>query len=358
MAYFVILPAMFNTGWAAVQIATMALVVSVTLSQGRRDTLVSLRNGFTYIANLLALVVAIIFILTIDNQIWTFRLLAWTLTIIGFPLSIYFIISIPEVRLAKEAISCDKDYRKVLGKTSKPLSDDKAEPKEDDNEEEEENEDAKTWNQWLTSGVFYVHAVVYTFSRMAVNVTMTLTPFYLIHVLDFSNDPKKPVAPQIATVPLCSYACSMIFTLFIYSRMINAFGNRLYPLAIGTSITILSSIPFIFMRPSFSWLVYIAASFQGVGLAIMLNIATSLISDVIGNDDKSSAFVYGTYSLFDKFVNGALLVIIGNTVIEDKDWLIWLSSLLPIISAVFTFTFAWIGKVYYADKMRGVSVQK
>ena len=92
MAYYVILPALFNVGWAAVQIATMAVVVTITLSQGRRDRLVSLRNGFTYIANLFALVVAIIFIVTIPDQIWTFRLLAWTLTIIGFPLSLYFII--------------------------------------------------------------------------------------------------------------------------------------------------------------------------------------------------------------------------------------------------------------------------
>ena len=75
------------------------------------------------------------------------------------------------------------------------------------------------------------------------------------------------------------------------------FGNRLYPLLIGVIITIVASVPYFFMRSSFSWLVYIAASFQGIGLAIMLNIATSLISDVIGDDDTSSAFVYGTYSL-------------------------------------------------------------
>lgn len=340
----------------------MAVVVSITLSQGRRDKLVSLRNGFTYISNLFALVVAIIFILTIDDQIWTFRLLAWTLTLIGFPCSLYFIICIPEVRLADQAIIYDKEYREIHGKPTKQLSDtiddaDVAEIKEGENDDEE-SEGSKTWKDWLVSGAFYVHAVVYTFARMAVNVTMTLTPFYLIHVLNFKFEENEPAPPQIATVPLCSYACSMIFSLVFYRSMVNAFGNRLYPLAIGTLITIFSSITFLFMRPSFSWLVYIAASFQGVGLAIMLNIATSLISDVIGNDDKSSAFVYGTYSLFDKFVNGALLVIIGNTVIEDKAWLIYLSSMLPITAALLTFIFAWIGKVFYADKMRGVSVQK
>ena len=33
----------------------------------------------------------------------------------------------------------------------------------------------------------------------------------------------------------------------------------------------------------------------------MLNTGTSLISDVLGKDNKSAAFVYGVYSLFDKF---------------------------------------------------------
>lgn len=112
------------------------------------------------------------------------------------------------------------------------------------------------------------------------------------------------------------------------------------------------------MKPSFSWLVYIAASFQGIGLSIMLNISTSLISDVIGDDDNSSAFVYGSYSLCDKFFSGAILVFIGNTVLEDGDWLPYLSSLLPISASIATYILAYLGQKLYADKLRGVSIQK
>lgn len=42
----------------------------------------------------------------------------------------------------------------------------------------------------------------------------------------------------------------------------------------------------------------------------MLNISTSLISDVIGKDEQSAAFVYGAYSFFDKFANGILLFLV------------------------------------------------
>lgn len=40
---------------------------------------------------------------------------------------------------------------------------------------------------------------------------------------------------------------------------------------------------------------------------MMLNTGTACISDVIGQDNTSAAFVYGCYSLADKFANGILL---------------------------------------------------
>jgi hypothetical protein len=49
----------------------------------------------------------------------------------------------------------------------------------------------------------------------------------------------------------------------------------------------------------------------------MLNTATSLISDVIGNDSENSAFVYGSYSLFDKFANGGILLWMIGAFSED-----------------------------------------
>ena len=44
----------------------------------------------------------------------------------------------------------------------------------------------------------------------------------------------------------------------------------------------------------------------------MLNTATSLISDVIGKDAESSAFVYGAYSFFDKVTNGVLIFLVTS----------------------------------------------
>jgi len=78
---------------------------------------------------------------------------------------------------------------------------------------------------------------------------------------------------------------------------------------IGALFTTISSLPLLgFQAQNFSrWLVYPAACLQGIGIALMLNTATSMISDVIGRNAESAAFVYGAYSFVDKTANGLFL---------------------------------------------------
>lgn len=209
--------------------------------------------------------------MSIDDQLVAFRTLAYVLTVIGVCLSLLYIFGIPEVKLTNASIK----YKEFLN--LKDLQDDRG----DFALETPRN---TTWKHWLTNGAFYIHAFVYMMARMTVNVTMTLTPFYLIHVLNFKYIEGEPLRPEIATVPLASYTTSMLFSLFGYAALVRRFGNRTTPLLIGSVVTCMASVPFLFMCSEISWLVYIAASFQGVGLSIMLNIATSLISDVIGHD--------------------------------------------------------------------------
>jgi hypothetical protein len=42
-----------------------------------------------------------------------------------------------------------------------------------------ENVGGKSPSDWLKEGTFYVHGFVYMIVRIAVNVTMTVQPFYL-----------------------------------------------------------------------------------------------------------------------------------------------------------------------------------
>lgn len=96
-------------------------------------------------------------------------------------------------------------------------------------------------------------------ARMSINVTMTLTPFYLIHVLKYEKRELEPTPPEIASVPLVSYTSSMIFTLLYTNKFNTIFNeyNRLSTLMYGSGLVIVSSIPFLFMSETLHWLIYI-----------------------------------------------------------------------------------------------------
>jgi hypothetical protein len=75
----------------------------------------------------------------------------------------------------------------------------------------------------------------------------------------------------------------------------------------------------------------------------MLNTATSLISDVIGSDAEGSAFVYGVYSLLDKFSNGFILYYIVANYSDDDHSLRLIMAYAPIICAVSSYILTFIG---------------
>lgn len=52
---------------------------------------------------------------------------------------------------------------------------------------------------------------------------------------------------------------------------------------------------------------------------MVLNTGITLISDVIGVKGKSGAFVFGFYSLMDKFSTGIVLFVLTNISLFPKD---------------------------------------
>ena len=88
----------------------------------------------------------------------------------------------------------------------------------------------------------------------------------------------------------------------------------------------------------------------------MLNTGTSLISEVIGTDNKSSAFVYGVYSLLDKFANGFLLWWLVRNYSKDVSALKFILAIIPSVSSLGCALMTWIGMRLYAEKLSKISV--
>lgn len=88
----------------------------------------------------------------------------------------------------------------------------------------------------------------------------------------------------------------------------------------------------------------------------MLNTATSLISDVIGTDSENSAFVYGVYSLFDKFANGILLYwIVATYASGPENALRFIIAFSPISCSVLAFIMTYIGQKFFSHKMAKIT---
>ena len=88
----------------------------------------------------------------------------------------------------------------------------------------------------------------------------------------------------------------------------------------------------------------------------MLNTATSLISDVIGTDEASSAFVYGSYSFFDKMANGGIIFIITAFFNQNPTALRWILGLIPPFCAGVSYAFTIIGARLYSQRLAKLSL--
>ena len=87
----------------------------------------------------------------------------------------------------------------------------------------------------------------------------------------------------------------------------------------------------------------------------MLNTGTSLISDVLGKDTKSAAFVYGIYSLFDKFANGIAGYLLVAYFSKDVLALKLILGLITTFSAIGCAIITFIGVRIYKDKLAKIS---
>jgi len=113
--WYITLPAIFNVGWASVQIAHMSIVNQLSYSQRRRDKMVNNRNGFTYAANITVLSMALILFLTITNGTLCFSILTVFCLSLGSITTLFYVCTIKEKNLSSEAFKFEAAYREEIG---------------------------------------------------------------------------------------------------------------------------------------------------------------------------------------------------------------------------------------------------
>ena len=117
--WYITWPAIFNVGWASVQISHMAIVNALSFSQRKRDQMVIRRNAFTYAANIFALGFSLILFFFVKNSGIQFRVLSLTCIGLGACTSFFYMCNVIEPTLSQKALIGEENYQKGLGKKKK-----------------------------------------------------------------------------------------------------------------------------------------------------------------------------------------------------------------------------------------------
>lgn len=100
-----------------------------------------------------------------------FRFLLLMVLGLGTSTSTFFMCTIREAKLSVMATNLEREYKiKTMGEDALAI---------EEAAKEKEHVGGKGATDWLKEGTFYVHGLVYMMVRIAVNITMTVQPFYL-----------------------------------------------------------------------------------------------------------------------------------------------------------------------------------
>jgi len=260
-SFFIIL---FQFSWASVQVSHLALVPELTRDTSERVMLNSMRSIATILSNVAVFMMAF-FILRSESltglgpdDTEAFFHLSLLVLFIGSIFSMIFIFGVP-----------DPNPRSKRSGSNEML-----------------------WHHWFYRIDFYITAIIYTCTRLMVNVSQVYIPLFLVMTL---HAPKS----SIASVPLTVFASGLLSTC-VCERLTRRFGSE--GLTFFGCLIILCSCAY--------WqLIYALAFILGSGTGIVGVSALGLICDLVGESCESGAFVYGSMSFADKIANGAAIMI-------------------------------------------------
>ncbi|CAG9315612.1 MFSD12_2 [Blepharisma stoltei] len=310
-----------GAAWSAVQIPHIALIPSLSPLKERKEKLIGLRSGFTYISNFAVLLAALIFFNFIENPKLQFSLLCAFILTAGAITDLLFIWNIKENKLTEETQS---GYRELKIQNEDELGNNK--------------KTELTWKEWLNKRELYLIAAVYTLARVSNNVPPGLLPFYLTTVLEMGgkddaegNYNKTPL--QLASVPMVLYIGS-VGTSFLLKK-IGEKLSRKRQFQIGMIFIVGATIPLVFLTPDYQNLVFIIALFLGIGFSLQLNSSTGMVALFVGEYGSSGAFVWGAVSLVDKFSLGiAISILLNAGSLDSVNYMKFAMTVVPILASI------------------------
>lgn len=382
LIYYSIFAALFNIGWASVQVSHMALLPSITLNKKKKDLMTRIRTGFTFLAQTLTLLLSVIFFKLIPNKILQYKVLAGSSIFLGILFSIIFLVMCKEHILSKnipiyyeniktaikESVNKSNNTNLVFNTVNSDSSnnlkanlisanDNKQIVSNDeiiqvssqfDSSKNNNFTEEINWIYWMKKPDFYYYIIVYMFVRLSINITSTIIPFYMELVLGYPKT-EDGGTPYEITVCLLISTLGSIFNSIILQKFIEGKSNtgnkRIVLIIIATIFVSLGCIPLYFLTENLRYPIYLLGFIWGIGFSQGLSCVSSLINDVVGSKGDKGAFVYGAFSFADKLSCGIVLLFYLPIASENKEVLRISIPFFPPVTLIFAALFVWLRRI-------------
>lgn len=284
--------AIFQFGWAAVQVSHLSLIPDLTPVSSERVELNSLRYAMTVMSNICTYSTMLIVLgLTSSGEkhvgpqdLHVFRNVAVSMVALGTLFSTIFHIFVKE----RDHINFASNDQRIINQA-----------------EEMVEKPHLTWKDWFFQPQFYMIGLLYMGTRLYINLSQVYMPLYIQDTLDLHKE-------KIAIIPLVIYVSGFLSSFFV--KILNHYLGNKATYFFGCTLALVACVWIAFGKDSHycKYEIYAVAVVIGVAGSTLLIISLSITSDMIANSTTSCAFVFGSMSFVDKLANGIAVVIIQN----------------------------------------------
>ncbi len=158
-----------------------------------------------------------------------------------------------------------------------------------------------SWQQWLGVREFYIVGLIYMTTRLVVNLSQVLIPFYLLDYLGMDQS-------SITSVPFVLYMAQFVAAFF--TTPLTARVGRRGGMLVGAVLVVAPCALMWVLNSTLTDYIYPVVATLGLGCAIIMVISQQLQADLVGLNTSCGSFVYGAHSFTDKVANGVAIFVV------------------------------------------------
>ncbi|XP_059621679.1 major facilitator superfamily domain-containing protein 12-like [Phlebotomus argentipes] len=329
--YFAIVILIFQSAWATVQIAHLAMIPEMSRSNKDRSDLTALRYSGAIVSNLIVYGVtwAVLQNRTSSStaigpaDAFRFRDLSLIITLVGVSMTVLFHFSLAVANYEQRRLQAIPNQRQTA--VTSPDETDRlitsSNPNEDDHNVTVITGRAR--KDFLRNPLLYQNALLYVFARLFMTTALIYIPLWIdersaIPVANGEPSPDKSI-DHIAIVPLVSFVASFVASLILKS--LNRFISHQMAYFVGSLVGIAGCVLVILVSPSAALLILlVVAVLFGTGSSITMISSLCITADMVGENTDLGGFVYSAVTFADKLITGvAVLAIEAMKCDRQKD---------------------------------------